>query len=330
MKMKKGWIWVGAVVGVLVFSTIVVMVAQNFGNFIPVPTASRTEEKAYDRGEAAPPADGYAYGGAEHESVKMTRPADLDQVASSTPGVAPTPLKDKDMATTKVDFKKTDNSAFKQMLNKNGSITIESDDPMKASLSCTEVAVRFGGDILNSNTSYSGQNAYVSMTIRIPSQSFEKAMNELQKVGKATSINTTAEDVTSEYVDLQTRQATIEKLVKKLNGLLDNARNEEAMVEMYEKIAQYEQELESIKGQMKYLEGMTSFSRITISISKPGETISYPSDNEFVDGLKFLLRAFLTAVMWILVIIAVAIPIVLLVLLIVWLVRLFTRKPQQQ
>lgn len=327
MKMKKGWVWAVGVVGVLVFATIAVMVVQNFGNFIPVPSATRTEEMAYDRGESESVSDGYGHAGTT-ESFKMTKPADLNQVASSTPGVAPAP--EKDTGLTKVDFKKTDTSAFKQMLNKNGSITIESDDPMKASQSCNEVAIRFGGDILNSNTSYSGLNAYVSMTIRVPSQSFEKAMNELQKIGKATSINTTADDVTSEYVDLQTRQATIEKLVKKLNSLLDNARNEEAMVEMYEKIAQYEQELESIKGQMKYLEGMTSFSRITISISKSGEAIVYPSDNEFVDGLRFILRAFLTAVMWILVIIVVAIPVVLLVLLIVWLVKLFTRKPQQQ
>ena len=328
MKMKKGWLWLIGVVGLIVVVTVVAFVAPNLGglgSFGYRASDNTVTEDAKDEYAAPPPMPNRQAGSSNSKSIEQA-PGDADGMTSPSTSAAP-----EGKQIVNADFKQSEVYFQKQMLKKDGNITLESDDPMKSSQVCTEVAVRYGGDILNSNTSYNGVNAYVSMTIRVPSTNFEKAMNEIQKAGKATIINSTAEDVTAEFMDLQTRQATLEKLIKKLNSLLDNARNEEAMVQMYEKIAQYEQELESTKGQIKYLQGMTSFSRINIAISKPGVVVDYPTSNEFVEGLQVIWAAFLKAILYILVVLAVCLPISGIIILIVWIIKLIIRssKPRQ-
>lgn len=332
MKMKKGLVWTIGVVGAVVVLTIVALVAQNAG-FLGNLTGHVSEiaQEEYIRGDY----DGYETKTKKTENLDSTT-APMDKEESMSLGAAPPepskPGSDYGSGYTAVKADLKDYTGYtKQMLNKNGTIAIESEDPMAAMQKCSEVVLRFGGDILNSNTSYYGNSASVSMTLRVPVGNFEKAVNEIQKAGKVTSINTTAEDVTSEYINLDASRKTKEKMIKQLNTLLDNARNEEAMVRMYEKIAQYEQELESIIGQQKYLEGMTSFSRINITISKPGVSISYPEDNEFMEALKVVWRAFLTAVLWILVVLVVGLPILGFILLIVWIVKLAMKsgKPIQ-
>lgn len=333
MKMKKGLVWTIGIVGAVVVMTIVALVAQNagfLGNLTGIVSDVAQEE--YTKGNH----DGYGSKTKLSEALdQMEAPRD-NEVSLSTGAAPPQPSKpgsESDAAgytVAKAELK--DYTGYtKQMLNKNGTIAIESEDPMASMQKCSEVVLRFGGDILNSNTSYYGNSASVSMTLRVPVGNFEKAVNEIQKTGKVTSINTTAEDVTSEYINLEASRKTKEKMIKQLNTLLDNARNEEAMVRMYEKIAQYEQELESIIGQQKYLEGMTSFSRINVTISKPGVSISYPEDNEFIEALKVVWRAFLTAILWILVVLVVGLPILGFILLIVWIVRLAMKssKPKQ-
>lgn len=328
MKMKKGLVWTLGIVGAVVVLTVVALVAQNSGLIQSFGNTSHSyDEQEYTRGEYDTVSD----------SKKMENtPMEQETNGAVSTTVAPEPAKPGmstggGIANIKADLKDYVSPLTKQMLNKNGTLTIESDDPMAAMQKCSDVAMRFGGDILNTNTSYYGSSATVTMTLRVPVATFEKAINEIQKAGKVTSINTSAEDVTSEYINLDASRKTKEKMIKQLNSLLDNARNEEAMVQMYEKIAQYEQELESIVGQQKYLEGMTSYSRISLTISKPGETVTYPEDNDFLEALKVIWKAFLTAMLWILVIVVVALPILGFILLIVWIVKLFTRqhKPQQ-
>ena len=331
MKMKKGLVWTLGVVGAVVVLTVVALVAQSSGLISPFASISRDEMPAdYTKGDY--------YEGETKTSKAMEEKMvvqDQDKTASTT--VAPEPAMPAGerggdgFAKVKTELKDYV-SLTRQMLNKNGNLTIESEDPMAASQKCSEVAIRFGGDILNSNTSYYGSSASVTMTLRVPVATFEKAINEIQKVGKVTSINTSAEDVTNEYIDLEASKKNKEKMIKLLNGLLDNARNEEAMIKMYETIGQYEQELETIVGQQKYLQGMTSYSRINLTITKPGETVAYPESNDFMDALGVIWKAFLTAMLWIMVVLVVGLPILGFILLIIWIVKLFTKqnKPQQQ
>lgn len=329
MKMKKGLVWTLGIVGAVVVLTVVALVAQSSGLIQSFGSISKDEMPAdYTKGEYFEPETKTQEAMADNSVAH-----DKDMTASTT--AAPTPerpgsaVSGSGFAKMKTELKDYV-SLTKQMLNKNGTLTIESDDPMAASQKCSDVAMRFGGDILSTNTSYYGSSASVTMTLRVPVATFEKAINEIQKVGKLTSINTSAEDVTSEYINLDASRKTKEKMIKQLNSLLDNARNEEAMVQMYEKIAQYEQELESIVGQQKYLEGMTSYSRINLTISKSGVVVSYPESNDFLEALEIIWKAFLTAMLWILVVVVVALPILGLILLIVWIVKLFSRQNKSQ
>jgi hypothetical protein len=165
------------------------------------------------------------------------------------------------------------------------------------------------------------------MTIRVPVGKFEEAKSDLMNLGEVLSDSSTSEDVSNQYVDLKARLSSRENLKARLTTLLNRADKIGDMLSIQDRITNVEQELETIKGQMKYLEGMTSFSRIHVTISGPGsEPIDNGEDPIFIKGLKKIWEAFQQAILWIIMFLAIATPFGLIVWLVVWLIMKNMKK----
>jgi len=214
-----------------------------------------------------------------------------------------------------------------RMLKKEGFVTIEADKPKEASIQVTLLASKFGGDILDSNSSNSDGFMTVTVTIRIPAQNYEKAIAEIQGIGEITSISSTSEDVSSEYVDLKARLTSVEKYKDILMGFLSRAKTVEESLMVSDRIRGLDSEIESYKGQIKYLEGMTAFSRIHVTITGTGgSTTINDEDSFFLTGLKKAWRAFQQAILWILQFILVLLPIAIIICLILWGILTLVKK----
>ncbi|NLI40336.1 MAG: DUF4349 domain-containing protein [Caldisericales bacterium] len=219
---------------------------------------------------------------------------------------------------------------IKQMMKKDGNISLKAEKPQEAANSIISIATKFGGDVLSMQSSGEETSQYFNMTIRVPSQKFDNAMQEVLKLGDKASVTTSSEDVTGEYIDLKSRLDSRTRKREALLTMLTKADKIGDLLSIHDRIADVEQEIENIKGQIQYLEGMASYSRITVDISPKDGLISTDGPSDFVDGLGKIWEAFQKAVLWLLMIVAVLIPFGIIALLVYFIVRSSRKRPGAQ
>lgn len=127
--------------------------------------------------------------------------------------------------------------------------------------------------------SYGNRIAY-SLNIRVPNAKFGTLINKLENgVGKLKSKNISAKDVTKEYVDLNIRLENKLAYLKQYQTILLKAKSIKEILEVQEKIRRIEEEIESKKGRIKYLDNKVNFSTLNLEISEliTGSIASKPS-----------------------------------------------------
>ena len=77
---------------------------------------------------------------------------------------------------------------------------------------------------------------------------------------------TNSTDVTSEYVDLQSRLTAKQAAEKKLLEILDKAEKTEDVLAVYTQLQMIQTEIESLKGQIKYYEQSAALSSISVRL----------------------------------------------------------------
>jgi len=135
----------------------------------------------------------------------------------------------------------------------------------------TKIAESSGGYV-SSTESYSNAEGKITsgrILIRIPSEKFDISINEIKKIGELKSINISGQDVTQEYVDLESRLKNYEAQEKVLIDLMNKSTSVKDSIEVQKELSNVQGEIEVIKGRMNYLNNMVSFSTIEITIAEP-------------------------------------------------------------
>jgi hypothetical protein len=106
-----------------------------------------------------------------------------------------------------------------------------------------------------------------SLTIRVPSQKLDEALEKIKAdVVEVTYENRSGEDVTNQYVDLQSRLKAKQAAEKKLLEFLEAATNTEDTLAVYVQLQQIQSEIEVLKGQIQYYEESAALSAISIRL----------------------------------------------------------------
>ena len=107
------------------------------------------------------------------------------------------------------------------------------------------------------------------MTIRIPSENFEKFISTLEKGSeKLLYKNISARDVTEEFIDIEARLNTKKEVEKRYIQLLSKAKNIKEILEVEEKLRVLREEIESKEGRLKYLKKQVSYSTVYLQITQ--------------------------------------------------------------
>ena len=154
----------------------------------------------------------------------------------------------------------------------------------------------FGSDTRTQNNFQIDGN----MIIRVPSQNFDKILEELLKESVYTnSKNITAEDVTSQFVDIQARLKTKKEVEARYHDLLKEAKKVSDILEIENNLRTIREEIESQEGQLKYLKDQVSYSTINLSIYQkldysPQPEVGFFSKikEAFVNGWRGLISFF--------------------------------------
>jgi len=108
-----------------------------------------------------------------------------------------------------------------------------------------------------------------SVTLRIPSNNFNDALNRIASLGDVISMTTSSRDVTDEYVDLQARIRNLENVLEQYRNILKNASRTNDILDIQSSIDNIQEQIERLKAQASQTEKQTSFALITVHLVEP-------------------------------------------------------------
>lgn len=125
-----------------------------------------------------------------------------------------------------------------------------------------------GGYIVQTQTYGADEYASITIVFRVPSAQFDNALNGVKGIAqKVVSQSLGGEDVTEEFVDLESRLRNLEATRTRLLDLLEKATKVEDALQVNQALTDVQGQIEQIQGRMKYLQQSAAMSTITVEMS---------------------------------------------------------------
>lgn len=207
----------------------------------------------------------------------------------------------------------------------------------------TQIVGDTGGYIISSQVynqvHLDGKNyRYATITIGVPVQQFERALSRLRNISiQVLNENASGEDVTDQYVDLQSELANLEATRDRIKSFLEDAKTVDEALRINAELSAIEGQIEEIKGRINYLQDRSAYSTITVTIDPklpeiiptptptPEPNVWKPGDT-FEDARKSVTMAYQHIVDFLIWFFVVLVPIFAPPILILWLVVKFFRR----
>jgi len=158
-----------------------------------------------------------------------------------------------------------------RMIVKNADVKLTVKDTDVAIDRATQIIGDAGGYIVSSRVwyqDYYGNNLkYAAITIGVPVDEFEKVLSRLRALAiKVVDETAAGDDVTDQYVDLQSQLTNLEATRARIQDFLKDAKTVDEALRINQELANIEGQIEQIKGQMNYLNDRSAFSTITLNL----------------------------------------------------------------
>jgi hypothetical protein len=207
----------------------------------------------------------------------------------------------------------------KRLVIKNGDMTIVVADPSQSMNEIAQMAESMGGFVVTANLFQRQSEGGVeipqaSITIRVPAEQFDNALSNIRILSDRTPIseNINSQDVTREYTDLQSRLRNLEATEAQLVEIMDDARQTEDVLSVYNELVRIREQIEVIKGQIQYYEQSAALSSISVELLaneavqpltigswQPGG-VAKVAIQTLINTLKFLVNAAIWIVLYVL------------------------------
>ncbi len=160
-----------------------------------------------------------------------------------------------------------------RMVIRNANLTLVVEDPTASVDTISKLAEEMGGFVVSS---YLYQTAYGSgdltttqgtLTIRVPAERLDEVLEAVKSTAiEVRSENISGEDITQQYVDLQSRLRNLEAAEAQLQEIMGSATRTEDVMMVFNQLVQVRGEIESVKGQMQYFEQSARLSAVTMEL----------------------------------------------------------------
>jgi len=231
-----------------------------------------------------------------------------DEAVFEDADYAPAPEERAAMEATDTDYKTYTNGEVAgerhvRHVIRNGSIELTVSDTREKIRDIHNIAEEAGGVISNSNIYEMREGQYgANLTLRIPENNFSRVMNELETLGKARNIQTGSDDVTMQYVDLESRLNNQKAQEERLIEILEMAETVEDVLEIERELYRVRGEIESMTAQLNHLDDLVSLATIHVNLREEaiptGELTTGPFEGlwsrivqTFTGSINFILNA---------------------------------------
>lgn len=140
-----------------------------------------------------------------------------------------------------------------------------------------KLATDFGGFVVDSSITVIDErkeHLRGTVTIRVPAEKFDEALKTLEDNAiKVESEQTSGQDVTEEYTDLQSRLRNLEATETQLLKIMERAGEIKDVLAVQQELTRVREQIETVKGRIKFLEGSAAMSAITAHFATEEEEL---------------------------------------------------------
>ena len=213
-----------------------------------------------------------------------------------------------------------------RMIIREGQLSIEVESILEAMDAARAVVEGVGGRVDASNIVGADLDSkYGSVTLRVPSASFDAVVGELRTLGRLLSESSSSADVTEEYVDLEAWRGNLEETEQKLQAFLDQAEDVEDLLAVQRELTTTRGEIERLIGRINLLSALVSESTIGVEFFEPGAEPPITGDGwrpgETLEDAARWLVTVLRVVGDVAIVAAVFSPVIVALIVVVWLIR---------
>ncbi len=159
-----------------------------------------------------------------------------------------------------------------RLVIKNADLSIVVKEPGQTMDIISKLAEDLGGYVVTSNLyriQLDGglEVPQANITIRVPSEKLDQALAVIKAdVDQILTENISGQDVTQEFTDLESRLRNLEKAEQQLTVIMEQAWETEDVLSVYNRLVEVQEQIELIKGQMKYYQQSAALSAISVNI----------------------------------------------------------------
>lgn len=275
--MNKRTLFAGvAGVGVLLAVALALLSAGPNAGRITVSSASL--KGGYEMGRAAAPQSAPSMGLAVRDTAIDSYPSEM---------MPPVPEPRGGQTAAEVD----------QKIIKNGSLRLSVDDVTATSARIVDAAKAREGFVQSANISERQDGTHIGyVTVRVPAKSFEEMMAGIRLFAKAVKEeNTSGQDVTEEFTDLQAQVRNAQAQEATYLEVLKSAKTVEDILKVQERLGYIRGQIEQLQGRQKYLENVTSYSTISVTLEEEPKVQVPTKEFRFTAQVKEAVQALIAS-----------------------------------
>ncbi len=226
--------------------------------------------------------------------------------------------------------------ATERKIIRDAELRVDVDDPMESLRRVTAIAESNGGFVVTSESKRSDSesawtpNLVVTVTVRVPSAKFGSTLDSIRSLALLVrQEKITGQDVTEEYMDLETRIRTKKALEGQYLEILKQAKKVTDVLEVQKHLAEVRTEIEQFEGRRRFLENRVNLSTIKVTLQTRVPVVK-SSASGFLNGLKEAIGdgidGALEVILVLIRLVLVLIPVVLFLVVPAWLLFKFLRR----
>jgi hypothetical protein len=157
---------------------------------------------------------------------------------------------------------------FSRLVIKTADLSLEVNDVRVAEAAVRRLATQLGGYVVRVESNGTDEQLTTRITFRVPAERFDDALTGVQGLAqKIVGRTISGDDVTEEFVDLESRLRNLEATRDRLLTFLDKATRVEDALSVNTSLSEIQGQIEQIRGRMQYLKQSAALSTITVFLA---------------------------------------------------------------
>lgn len=152
-----------------------------------------------------------------------------------------------------------------RQLIKRGRIRFQTNSIKKTKATISKAIQEHSAYVSKENQHQSGDNTEYSIELRVPAAQFDSLLKAISATAKKVDYqNIDVDDVTEEFIDVESRIKTKKELEERYKGLLPKAKNVEEILRIERELGTLRSDIESFEGRLNYLKNQVSLSTLNV------------------------------------------------------------------